>query len=65
MNTNLEIELLLDDINEYTNSVLLYLNNPNSNIDLKEIIMYLSSIDEIIATIKKISLERINNETNN
>ena len=57
MNINLEIELLLDDINEYTNSVLLYLNNPNSNIDLKEIIMYLSSIDEIIATIKKISLE--------
>ena len=59
MNINLEIELLLDDINEYTNSVLLYLNNPNSNIDLKEIIMYLSSIDEIIATIKKILLERI------
>lgn len=59
MNTNLEIELLLDDINEYTNSVFLYLNNPNSNIDLKEIIMYLSSIDEIIATIKKILLERI------
>ena len=59
MNTNLEIELLLDDINEYTNSVLSYLNNPNSNIDLKEIIMYLSSIDEIIATIKKILLERI------
>lgn len=59
MNTNLEIELLLDDINEYTNSALLYLNNPNSNIDLKEIIMYLSSIDEIIATIKKILLERI------
>lgn len=56
MNINLEIELLLDDINEYTNSVLLYLNNPNSNIDLKEIIMYLSSIDEIIATIKKILL---------
>lgn len=59
MNTNLEIELLLDDINEYTDSVLSYLNNPNSNIDLKEIIMYLSSIDEIITTIKKILLERI------
>lgn len=59
MNINLEIELLLDDINEYTNSVLLYLNNPNSNIDLKEIIMYLSSIDEIIATIKKYYYERI------
>lgn len=59
MNINLEIELLLDDINEYTDSVLSYLNNPNSNIDLKEIIMYLSSIDEIITTIKKILLERI------
>lgn len=59
MNKNLEIELLLDDINEYTNSVLSYLNNPNSNIDLKEIIMYLSSIDEIIATIKKYYYERI------
>lgn len=59
MNINLEIELLLDDINEYTNSVLSYLNNPNSNIDLKEIIMYLSSIDEIIATIKKYYYERI------
>lgn len=53
MNTNLEIELLLDDINEYTNSILLYLNNPNPNLDLEEIIMYLSSVNEIITTIKK------------
>ena len=53
MNTDLEIELLLDDINEYTNSILLYLNNLNSNLDLEEIIMYLSSFNEIITTIKE------------
>lgn len=60
MNINLEIELLLDDINEYTNSILLYLNYPNSNsnLNLQEIIMYLSSIDEIIMTIKNLLSER-------
>lgn len=58
MNKDYEIELLLDDINEYVNSILLYLNNPNSNLDLKEIEMYLSSVDEIINTIKKLLLER-------
>lgn len=58
MNINLEIELLLNDINEYSNSVLLYLNNPNSNLDLKELIMYLSSVNEIIETIKKLLIER-------
>lgn len=58
MNKDYEIDLLLDDINEYVNSILLYLNNPNSNLDLKEIEMYLSSVDEIINTIKKLLLER-------
>lgn len=58
MNKDYEIDLLLDDINEYVNSILLYLNNPNSNLDLKEIEMYLSSVDEIIKTIKKLLLER-------
>ena len=58
MNINLEIELLLNDINEYSNSVLLYLNNPNSNLDLKELIMYLSSVNETIETIKKLLIER-------
>lgn len=58
MNINLEIELLLDDINEYTKSILLYLSNSNSNLDLDEIIMYLSSVDEIITTIKNLLLER-------
>lgn len=58
MNINLEIELLLDDINEYTKSILLYLSNSNSNLDLDGIIMYLSSVDEIITTIKNLLLER-------
>jgi hypothetical protein len=58
MNIDYEINLFLDDINEYVKSILLYLNNPNSNLDLKEIIMYLSSVDEIIKTIKKLLLER-------
>lgn len=57
MNIDLEINLLLDDINEYVNSTLLYLNSPNSNLDINELIMYLSSVDEIIETIKKL-LER-------
>ena len=56
MNIDYEINLFLDDINEYVKSILLYLNNPNSNLDLKEIIMYLSSVDEIIKTIKKLLL---------
>lgn len=57
MNIDLEINLLLDDINKYVNSALLYLNSPNSNLDINELIMYLSSVDEIIETIKKL-LER-------
>ena len=58
MNVAYEINLLLDDLNEYVNSILLYLNNPNSNLDLKEIVMYLSSVDEAIKTIKQLLLER-------
>lgn len=58
MNRNYEIDLLLDDINEYVNSILLYLNNSNSNLDLKEINMYLLSVDEIIKTIKQLLSER-------
>lgn len=58
MRIEYEINLLLDDINEYVNSILLYLNNPNSNLDLKEIVMYLSSVDETIKTIKQLLLER-------
>lgn len=42
-----EICLLLDDINEYVNSILLYHTTEDSNLyDIEEIIMYLSSVDE-------------------
>lgn len=58
MNIDLEIELLLDDINEYINSTLIYLSNENSNIDKDELIMYLSSVEEAIFIIKNLLLER-------
>lgn len=60
MNNYLEIDMLLDDINEYVSSTLFYLNNPNSDIDVGELIMYLSTVDEIINDIKKFLLERMN-----
>ena len=58
MNIDLEIELLLDDINEYVNSTLIYLSNENSNIDKDELIMYLSSVEEAIFIIKNLLFER-------
>ena len=58
MNIDLEIELLLDDLNEYINSTLIYLSNENSNIDKDELIMYLSSVEEAIFIIKNLLLER-------
>lgn len=58
MNIDLEIELLLDDINEYVNSTLIYLSNENSNVDKDELIMYLSSVEEAIFIIKNLLLER-------
>ena len=58
MNIDLEIDLLLDDINEYINSTLIYLSNENSNIDKDELIMYLSSVEEAIFIIKNLLLER-------
>lgn len=57
MNIDLEIDMLLNDINEYVNSTLVYLTNPNSNLDINELIMYLSSVDETIQTVKEL-LER-------
>lgn len=45
---NKEIYLYLEDIKGYVNSVLLYLNTTNNDMDIKEIIMYLSSVEEII-----------------
>ena len=58
MNINLEIDMLLDDINEYVKSTLFYLNNPNLDFDVDELIMYLSTVDESIKTIKTLLLER-------
>ena len=43
--------LYLNDINEYVTSILFYHNNGYSNLDLTEILMYLSSVDEIIKAI--------------
>lgn len=58
MNIDIEIELLLDDINEYVNSTLYYLNNDNIEFDKEELIMYLSSVNESIIYIKNLLLER-------
>lgn len=58
MNIDLEIELLLDDINEYVNSTLYYIIHNPIDFDIDELIMYLSSIDEKILTIKNLLLER-------
>ena len=58
MNIDLEIDMLLDDINEYVKSTLFYLNNPNSEFDVDKLIMYLSTVDESIKTIKFLLLER-------
>ena len=60
MNIDLEINMLLDDINEYIKSTLFYLNNPNLEFDVDELIMYLSTVDESINTIKTLLLERKN-----
>lgn len=58
MNYHTEIYLLLDDINEYVNSTLLYLTTENNNLyDVDEIIMYLSSVDEAITIIKKLLIK--------
>ena len=56
MNIDLEINMLLDDIK----STLFYLNNPNLEFDVDELIMYLSTVDESINTIKTLLLERKN-----
>ena len=53
MNYNNEINLYLNDIKGYVQSALIYLNNKNNYLDKKEIIMYLSSVEEIIHDIKE------------
>lgn len=56
MNYNLEdIIMYLDDIDNYISSILFYHScslNKRKELDLKEIIMYLSSVPEIIQDIK-------------
>lgn len=52
MNYNNEININLNDIKEYVHSTLIYLKTNNKKIDKDEIIMYLSSVDEIINNIK-------------
>ncbi len=56
MNYNIEdIIMYLDDIDNYVNSILLYHScsvKLKEELDLKEILMYLSSIPEIIQDIK-------------
>lgn len=55
MKNYFKICLLLDDINEYVDSTLFYLTDKDNNsYDIKEIIMYLSTVDETITTIKEL-----------
>lgn len=57
MNDKLEIDsffdlfLYLSDIREYVNAILLF-HNGYEHLDLKEILMYLSCVDEIIDAIE-------------
>ncbi len=56
MNYNIEdIIMYLDDINSYVNSILYYhscSSKEKKELDIKEILMYLSSVSEIIQDIK-------------
>ena len=47
-----DIILYLNDIDNYVNSILYYHNDYNENLDLKEILMYLSGVHEIIENLK-------------
>lgn len=53
-----DLFLYLDDINQYVNSILLYHQGYN-NLDLDEILIYLSCVSEIIEDIKKFICEKI------
>ena len=48
---NKEICLYLEDIKGYVNSILVYLNTKNNNIDIDKIKVYLSTVEEIIDNI--------------
>ena len=47
-----DIILYLNDIDNYVNSILYYHNDYNENLDLNEILMYLSGVHEIIENLK-------------
>lgn len=51
MNYNNEINMNLNDIKGYAKSALIYIKN--DKLDKKEIMMYLSSIEDIINNIKE------------
>lgn len=53
MNKKYEIVMFLDVINEYAGFILLYLNNHDSNLDLKEVEICSLFVGEIIRLIKK------------
>ena len=46
-----DLFLYLDDIKGYVDNILYY-HNENKDVDLDEILMYLSSVNEIIDAIK-------------
>lgn len=53
-----DLFLYLDDIVTYVDSILFY-HNGNYDSDLDEILMYLSSIEEIVEEIKKYLYEKL------
>ena len=53
-----ELFLCLDDINEYVNSIILY-HYGHKDIDLREILSYLSWVDKTTESIKKFIFEKL------
>lgn len=49
-----EILLYLGDIKNYVSSYIYYLNNPNKDLDKREIDMYISAIPEIVDELKEL-----------
>ena len=59
--------LYLDDIDNYVDSILYYHQDYNNNLDLIELLSYLSSVHEIIENLKLFIYENLyeNKEWNN
>ena len=57
MNKKVELQLDLQDILNYVENAIIYLKRENSELDKDEIIMYLSSVPEIVGEIRKILIE--------